>query len=40
MRGAARRWFETHTFKASDFSLNDLPSRLDAAFVDAGWSSW
>jgi glucosyl-3-phosphoglycerate synthase len=24
MRGAARRWFETHTFQASDFSLNDL----------------
>lgn len=23
-----------------DFSLADLPSRLDAAFTDAGWSSW
>jgi hypothetical protein len=23
-----------------NFSLNDLPSRLDAAFADAGWSSW
>jgi mannosylglucosylglycerate synthase len=23
-----------------DFSLTDLPSRLDALFTDAGWSSW
>jgi mannosylglucosylglycerate synthase len=23
-----------------DFSLADLPGRLDAAFADAGWSSW
>jgi glycosyltransferase involved in cell wall biosynthesis len=23
-----------------NFSLTDLPSRLDAAFADAGWSSW
>ena len=23
-----------------DFSLADLPRRLDAAFTEAGWSSW
>lgn len=23
-----------------DFSLSDLPSRLDAAFTDVGWSAW
>ena len=28
------------TLARRDFSLADLPSRLDAAFADAGWSSW